>query len=335
MRGKVRAGIAGLGVGIPHEVVTNHDLEKRIDTTDEWIVTRTGIRERRIAPPEIATSDLAAQAAVQALQNAGRTAEEVDLIVVATATPDMPWPSTACLVQAKIGASRAAAFDLNAVCSGFVYALWTASQAVETGAYRCVLVIGADILSRQVNWEDRATCVLFGDGAGAVVLTPVEEPYGVLSGVLGADGTGAPLLHVPAGGTREPLSAEVIAQKRHTIQMRGREVFKFAVTIMGEVSVQALEKAGIAPEEVSLFIPHQANIRIIQAAAERLNLPMERVFVNVDRYGNTSAASIPIALYEAWASGRLRKGDVVVVVGFGAGLTWGACVIRWAYEGGS
>lgn len=331
MRGKVRAGIAGLGVGIPNEVVTNHDLEKRIDTTDEWIVTRTGIRERRIAPPEIATSDLAAQAAVQALQNAGRTAEEVDLIVVATATPDMPWPSTACLVQAKIGASKAAAFDLNAVCSGFVYALWTASQAVETGAYRCVLVIGADILSRQVNWEDRATCVLFGDGAGAVVLTPVEEPYGVLSGVLGADGTGASLLHVPAGGTREPLSAEVIAQKRHTIQMRGREVFKFAVTIMGEVSVQALEKAGIAPEEVSLFIPHQANIRIIQAAAERLNLPMERVFVNVDRYGNTSAASIPIALYEAWASGRLQKGDVVVVVGFGAGLTWGACVIRWAY----
>lgn len=331
MRGKVRAGIAGLGVGIPNEVVTNHDLEKRIDTTDEWIVTRTGIRERRIAPPEVATSDLAAQAAVQALQNAGRAAEEVDLIVVATATPDMPWPSTACLVQAKIGATRAAAFDLNAVCSGFVYALWTASQAVETGAYRCVLVIGADILSRQVNWEDRATCVLFGDGAGAVVLTPVEEPYGVLSGVLGADGTGAPLLHVPAGGTREPLSAEVIAQKRHTIQMRGREVFKFAVTIMGEVSMQALEQAGIAPEEVSLFIPHQANIRIIQAAAERLNLPMERVFVNVDRYGNTSAASIPIALYEAWVSGRLQKGDVVVVVGFGAGLTWGACVIRWAY----
>ncbi len=331
MRGKVRAGIAGLGVGIPNEVVTNHDLEKRIDTTDEWIVTRTGIRERRIAPPEIATSDLAAQAAVQALQNAGKSAEEVDLIVVATATPDMPWPSTACLVQAKIGASKAAAFDLNAVCSGFVYALWMASQAVETGAYRCALVIGADILSRQVNWEDRATCVLFGDGAGAVVLTPVEEPYGVLSGVLGADGTGAPLLHVPAGGTREPLSAEVIAQKRHTIQMRGREVFKFAVTIMGEVSVQALEKAGIAPEEVSLFIPHQANIRIIQAAAERLNLPMERVFVNVDRYGNTSAASIPIALYEAWASGRLQKGDVVVVVGFGAGLTWGACVIRWVY----
>lgn len=331
MRGKVRAGIAGLGVGIPTEVVTNHDLEKRIDTTDEWIVTRTGIRERRIAPPEIATSDLAAQAAVQALQNAGKSAEEVDLIVVATATPDMPWPSTACLVQAKIGATKAAAFDLNAVCSGFVYALWMASQAVETGAYRCVLVIGADILSRQVNWEDRATCVLFGDGAGAVVLTPVEEPYGVLSGVLGADGTGVPLLHVPAGGTREPLSAEVIAQKRHTIQMRGREVFKFAVTIMGEVSVQALDKAGIAPEEVSLFIPHQANIRIIQAAAERLNLPMERVFVNVDRYGNTSAASIPIALYEAWASGRLQKDDVVVVVGFGAGLTWGACVIRWVY----
>lgn len=331
MRGKIRAGIAGVGVGIPDTVVTNQDLEQRIDTTDEWIVTRTGIRERRIAPPEIATSDLAAQAALQALQNAGKSAEEVDLIVVATATPDMPWPSTACLVQAKIGASKAAAFDLNAVCSGFVYALWMASQAVETGAYRCVLVIGADILSRQVNWEDRATCVLFGDGAGAVVLTPVEEPYGVLSGVLGADGTGAPLLNVPAGGTREPLSPEVIDQKRHTIHMRGREVFKFAVTIMGEVSVQALEKAGIPPEQVNLFIPHQANIRIIQAAAERLNLPMERVFVNVDRYGNTSAASIPIAIYEAWEQGRLKKGDVAVVVGFGAGLTWGACVLRWAY----
>ncbi|GBC94418.1 3-oxoacyl-[acyl-carrier-protein] synthase 3 [bacterium HR16] len=331
MRSNVRAGIIGVGVGIPEKVITNHDLEQRIDTTDEWIVTRTGIRERRVAPPHIATSDLAAQAAHQALQNAGKSAEEIDLIVVATATPDMPWPSTACLVQAKIGATKAAAFDLNAVCSGFVYALWIAAQAVETGAYRCVLVIGADILSRQVNWEDRATCVLFGDGAGAVILAPVEEPYGVLAGVLGADGTGAPLLNVPAGGTREPLSPEVIARKRHTIQMRGREVFKFAVTIMGEVAVQALEKAGIPPEEVSLFIPHQANIRIIQAAAERLNLPMERVFVNVDRYGNTSAASIPIALYEAWAQGRLKKGDVAVVVGFGAGLTWGACVLRWMY----
>lgn len=329
MPNRMRAGIVGLGVGIPEQVLTNHDLEQRVDTSDEWIVTRTGIRERRVAPPSVATSDLAAQAAMQALQNAGRRPEDVDLIVVATATPDMPWPSTACLVQAKIGASRAAAFDLNAVCSGFVYALWIATQAVETGAYRCVLVIGADILSRQVNWEDRATCVLFGDGAGAVVLAPVEEPFGVLSGVLGADGTGAPLLNVPAGGTREPLSPEAIAQKRHTIQMRGREVFKFAVTIMGEASLQALEKAGIPPEEVALFIPHQANIRIIQAAAERLNLPMERVFVNVDRYGNTSAASIPIALYEAWASGRVHRGDIVVVVGFGAGLTWGSCVIRW------
>lgn len=331
MLSNVRAGIVGVGVGIPETVLTNHDLEQRIDTSDEWIVTRTGIRERRIAPAHVATSDLAAQAAEQALRNAGKSAQDVDLIVVATATPDMPWPSTACLVQAKIGASRAAAFDLNAVCSGFVYALWIAAQAVETGAYRCVLVIGADILSRQVNWEDRSTCVLFGDGAGAVVLAPVQEPYGVLSGVLGADGTGAPLLNVPAGGTREPLSPDVIARKRHTIQMRGREVFKFAVTIMGEVAVQALEKAGIPPEEVSLFIPHQANIRIIQAAAERLNLPMERVFVNVDRYGNTSAASIPIAIYEAWAQGRLKKGDLAVVVGFGAGLTWGACVIRWAY----
>ncbi|MGQ9539972.1 MAG: beta-ketoacyl-ACP synthase III [Armatimonadota bacterium] len=331
MRSNVRAGIIGVGVGIPETVLTNHDLEQRIDTSDEWIVTRTGIRERRIAPAHVATSDLAAQAAEQALRNAGKSAQDVDLIVVATATPDMPWPSTACLVQAKIGASKAAAFDLNAVCSGFVYALWIAAQAVETGAYRCVLVIGADILSRQVNWEDRSTCVLFGDGAGAVVLAPVQEPYGVLSGVLGADGTGTPLLNVPAGGTREPLSPDVIARKRHTIQMRGREVFKFAVTIMGEVAVQALEKAGIPPEEVSLFIPHQANIRIIQAAAERLNLPMERVFVNVDRYGNTSAASIPIAIYEAWAQGRLKKGDLAVVVGFGAGLTWGACVIRWAY----
>jgi len=327
----MRAGIVGVGVGIPDTVITNRDLEQRLDTTDEWIVTRTGIRERRIAPPEIATSDLAAQAALQALRDAGKRAEEVDLIVVATATPDMPWPSTACLVQAKIGAVRAAAFDLNAVCSGFVYALWMAAQAVQTGAYRCVLVIGADILSRQVNWEDRSTCVLFGDGAGAVVLAPVEEPYGILSGVLGADGTGVPLLNIPAGGTREPLSTEALAQNRHTIHMRGREVFKFAVTIMGEVSVQALEKAGIRPEQVDLFIPHQANIRIIQAAAERLNLPMERVFVNVERYGNTSAASIPIALYEAHVQGHLKRGDLVVVVGFGAGLTWGACVIRWAY----
>lgn len=332
MRNRLRAGIAGVGIAVPEQVLTNHNLEQCVDTSDEWILTRTGIRERRIAPAHIATSDLAAQAAREALQQAGKSAEEVDLIVVATATPDMPWPATACLVQSNIGARNAAAFDLNAVCSGFVYALWVASQVVETGAYRCVLVVGADILSRQVNWEDRQTCVLFGDGAGAVLLTPVQHPYGVLTGVLGADGTGAPLLSVPAGGTRLPLTEEVIAKKQNSIHMRGREVFKFAVSIMGEAALQALQKADLTPSDVSLFIPHQANIRIIQAAAERLNLPMERVFVNLERYGNTSAASIPIALYEAWTSGRIQRDDLIVMVGFGAGLTWGACVVRWHLE---
>ncbi|HEX5323880.1 MAG TPA: beta-ketoacyl-ACP synthase III [Capsulimonadaceae bacterium] len=323
-----RAGIVGTGSYVPTKIITNFDLEKRLDTSDEWIRSRTGISERRIAAPHEATSDLALAAARRALEDARIAAADLDLIIVATCTPDMPFPATAAIVQAELGATRAAAFDLNAVCSGFSYGLEVGAQMIAGGSFERVLVIGADIMSRTLNWDDRSTCVLFGDGAGAVVLGPVEAG-GLVSSVLGADGTGGPLLCIPAGGSREPISADKIDDCRNTMQMNGREVYKFAVQVMGEAAVQALDKCGLGPSDVALFIPHQANIRIIESAAKRLGLPSERVFVNLDRYGNTSAASIPLALDEAVRSGRVGEGDIVVTVGFGAGLTWGANVIQW------
>jgi 3-oxoacyl-[acyl-carrier-protein] synthase-3 len=324
------AAIAGLGMYVPERVMTNADLEKLVETSDEWIVARTGIRERRIAAPDQATSDLALPAAREALAVAGIAPERVELIVVATCTGDMgSFPATATILQDKLGAKRAAAFDVAAVCSGFAYGLDVAAQYVQTGRYANALVVGAEVLSKVVDWSDRNTCVLFGDGAGAAVLTAAPWGEGILGGVLGADGSGGCLLNVPGGGSRSPLTAESIAAGAGYLKMRGKEVYRFAVEIMGEAAVQALDSVGLAPSDVDLFIPHQANVRIIDAAAKRLDLPSEKVFVNVDRYGNTSAASVPIGLYEAWKSCRIRPGDLVVTVGFGAGLTWGANVIRW------
>lgn len=325
-------GIIGIGSYVPNKVLTNKDLEKIVETSDEWIVDRTGIKERHVVEPGIATSDLATHAAEKALQDAGINADEIDLIIVATATPDMIFPSTACLVQDKIKASNAAAFDLAAGCSGFAYGLVVGSQFIKTGLYKKVLVIGAETLSTILDWTDRNTCVLFGDGAGAAVLGEVPAGYGILGVDIGADGSGGELLKIPAGGSRLPATNETISQRMHYIQMSGNDVFKFAVKVMGEAAVKALENSGLSNSDVDCLIPHQANIRIIQSAAKRLKLPMEKVIVNVDKYGNTSAASIPIALNEAVDSGKIKNGDVVVLVGFGAGLTWASCVIKWYKE---
>ena len=326
----VPAGIVATGICLPERVLTNAELEKMVDTEDAWIRSRTGIGERRIIAEGQGTSDLAVEAAKTALQNGGISPEEVDLIIVATITPDMLFPSTSCLVQEKIGARRAAAFDLSAGCTGFVYALATAAQFIGTGLYKTVLVIGAESMSRVVNWQDRNTCVLFGDGAGAAVVRPVEEGYGIKSVELGSDGSGGDLLKLEVGGTWKPITEMNLNCPERYLFMAGREVFKFAVRTMGDSSLAALKKAGIDKSDIDLFIPHQANNRIIEAAAKRLGLPLEKVFLNVHKYGNTSSASIPVALHEALAEGRIKKGDNLVFVGFGTGLTWGACVIRWA-----
>ncbi|KYH32489.1 beta-ketoacyl-ACP synthase III [Neomoorella mulderi] len=323
-------GIVGTGSCLPERVLTNAELEQMVDTSDEWIRSRTGIRERRIASQDTAASDLAVPAAVKALKMAGLTAEAVDLIIVATVTPDTLFPATACLVQERLGARGAAAFDLSAGCSGFIYALAAASQFIAAGVYQTALVIGVEILSKIINWQDRNTCVLFGDGAGAVVLQAVPAGEGLLGLHLGADGSGGSLLSMPAGGSRLPASSSTVEKHLHTIHMNGPEVFKFAVRVMGEASLKALEQAGLRKEEVDFLIPHQANIRIIEAATKRLGLAPEKVYVNLDRYGNMSSASIPVALDEAYREGRLKRGDKVVLVAFGAGLTWGAAVLSWS-----
>ncbi|HHV44763.1 MAG TPA: ketoacyl-ACP synthase III [Firmicutes bacterium] len=329
MKEKRSAGILGTGRYVPERVLTNHDLEKMVDTSDEWIVTRTGIKERRIAAPDQASSDLGLAAAQAALADANISAEQLDLVVVATVTPDHAFPSTASIIQHKLGAVNAGAYDLSAGCSGFVYALCTAAAMIQSGAMDYVLVVGAETLSKIVDWTDRSTCVLFGDGAGAVVLGPVGSGYGLVSSVLGSDGSGAELLCVAAGGSRRPASPQTVEAKQHFLSMHGNEVFKFAVRIMDEASNLVLAKAGLSSQDVDLFIPHQANIRIIEAAAKRLGLPMERVYVNVDAYGNTSAASIPIALDEAHKQGLIRGDSYTLLVGFGAGLTWAAAILRW------
>ncbi|MBC7228030.1 MAG: ketoacyl-ACP synthase III [Thermoflexales bacterium] len=326
-----RAHIVGWGKYVPQRVLTNDDLSRMVDTSDEWIVTRTGIRERRIAADGETTATMAVQAARRALEVAGIGPEQVDLIIVATATPDYFFPATACLVQDALGASRAAAFDLAAGCTGFVYALGVAAAMVESGAIRTALVVGSETLSRITDWTDRNTCVLFGDGAGAVVLRAGPDDGGILATVLGADGSGKDLLVLPAGGSRHPASHQTVAERMHFIKMQGRDVFRFAVRVVPTATRQVLERAGLTLDDVALFIPHQANGRIIESAVRDLKLPPERVYNNLDRYGNTSAASIPIALCEAVEEGRLRPGDVVVCVGFGAGLTWGATVLRWTY----
>ncbi|WP_424765823.1 beta-ketoacyl-ACP synthase III [Paenibacillus sp. sgz302251] len=322
-------GIIGTGKYVPERILSNHELEKMVETNDEWIVTRTGIKERRIAAAEEATSDLALQASRIAIEAAGLTAEDIDLIIVATITPDMFFPSTACLLQDKLGAKKAAAFDLSAACSGFIYGLATGSNMIATGMYKHVLVVGAETLSRITDYSDRNTCILFGDGAGAVVLGQVEEGRGFRSFELGADGSGGELLKVHGGGSRVPATEESIQSKQHYIHMAGNDVFKFAVRIMGSAAEDALQKAGIAKEDVDLLVPHQANIRIIQSALNRLNLSEDKAMVNLDKYGNMSAASIPVALAEAVEQGRVNEGDCLVLVGFGGGLTWGASVLIW------
>lgn len=326
------AGILGVGMAVPRRVVTNADLERIVNTSDEWIVSRTGIRERRIVSDGECTSLLAAEASRMALEDAGVSADRLDIVLCATCSGDYLWPATACIVQNEIGAGTAQAFDISAACAGFVYGVQLAGALIQSGAAEHVLVIGADTLSRHVDWSDRSTCVLFGDGAGAVVMGPVHAGDGLLGSAMGADGSRVHSLYIPAGGTRNPLTCELLTQRRDKLVMNGPEVFKFAVRIMGEACLSALENAGLTPEDVDLFVPHQANIRIIRAAAQRMALTDERVFTNVDRYGNTSAASVPIALCEAVASGRVNKGSVLVFVGFGAGLTWGANVLRWTRD---
>ncbi|MDE4541874.1 beta-ketoacyl-ACP synthase III [Thermoanaerobacterium sp. R66] len=324
-----KAGILGTGSFVPENKLTNQDLEKMVDTSDEWIVSRTGIKERRIAPQSMTTSYMATEAAKKAIEDAGIEASEIDLIIVATVVPDMNFPSTACLVQANIKATKAAAFDIEVGCSGFIYGLSIAKQFVESGTYKTVLVIAADVLSKITNWEDRNTCVLFGDGAGAAIVGPVKDGYGILDNVIGADGTGGMHLYMPAGGSRMPASEDTVKNKLHTIHMNGQEVFKFAVNVMNTATVEVLNRCGLKPEDVDLFIPHQANIRIIDAAMKKLKLSKEKVFINLDKYGNMSAASVIVALDEALKAGRIKNGDIILMVAFGAGLTWGSTVIKW------
>jgi len=321
--------ISGVGAYVPSKVLTNAELERMVDTTDEWITTRTGIKERRIAAKDEFTSDLAAKAAQRAMKAAGVTGDQIDLIIVATITPDMVFPSTACLVQQKIGARRAAAFDLEAACSGFIYGLEIAQQFIMSRTYDTVLVIGAEKLSSIVDWQDRNTCVLFGDGAGAAVLQNRTTSHGLLTAVMGADGGKANLLHMPGGGSRCPATTESVASRLHYLRMEGKETFKHAVQAMMSAAQEALRRCEVDITQIKCIIPHQANRRIIDAVAERLGATPGQLFVNLERYGNTSAASVAIALDEAVSSGRIRRGDLVLLVVFGAGLTWGAAVIEW------
>lgn len=321
------AEIVGVGSYLPEKRLTNPDLERMVETSDDWIVSRTGIRERRMVAKGQATSHLAAEAASRALADAGVHPEAVDLLIVGTATPDMLMPSTACLVQTELG-MRCPAFDVNAACTGFIYALSTAVSAIESGRYGTVLVVGADALTPFVDFTDRSTCVLFGDGAGAVVVR-ASDSAGALGIVLGADGEGADLLTIPAGGSAAPATCERVEAHETTIQMNGNEVFKFAVRAIPAVTVEALAASGLGVDDLTWLVPHQANQRIISTIAERLGVPESHVFSNVERTGNTSAASIPLALDDLYTSGHLAPGDVVALVGFGAGLTWGAAIVRW------
>jgi 3-oxoacyl-[acyl-carrier-protein] synthase-3 len=321
--------IAGVGAYTPERIVTNQDFEKTLDTSDEWITQRTGIKERHYAAEDQVTSDLATEASLRALAAAGLEPSDVELIVVATATGDMVFPSTACMTQAKIGAKDAVCFDVVAGCTGFIYALVTAQQYLKSGTVGNALVIGAEILTRFSDMTDRSSCVLFGDGAGAVVLKPCGPERGILETYLGADGTLGPLLDMPAGGSKRPPSHETVDQRLHTITMQGRKVYVHALKAMGDSIVKVIEDSGFTGEDLDILFPHQANIRIIQSVAERAGLPMEKVFVNIQKYGNTSAASIPIAMAEAIEEGRLVDGMLVGLVAFGSGFTWGAALMRW------
>jgi 3-oxoacyl-[acyl-carrier-protein] synthase III len=323
------AAITGWGMYVPDRILSNADLEQLVETNDEWIVSRTGIRERRVVGPNDTSASMGAAAARQALELAGVKPDEIDLLIVATSTPDTLMPSAACLVQTELGATRAGPMDINAACSGFVYALAVGAQFIRAGTSKAALVIGSDALTRFINYKDRNTCILFGDGAGAVVLQPSTQPTGVLSVDLGAiPGTGS-LLEIPGGGSAIPPTHESVEAGKHYMTMQGREVFKLAVRAMGDSSEKVITEAGLTPDDVSLVIPHQANVRILEATAKRLNLPMERMYINLDRYGNTSAATIPIAICEADQEGLLHPGDNLVFTAFGGGLTWASALVRW------
>jgi 3-oxoacyl-[acyl-carrier-protein] synthase-3 len=324
-----RAAVLGLGTFVPSRVLTNAELERMVETTDEWIVSRTGIRTRHMVAPDQASSDLAVPAAAAALRDAGLAAGDLDLIICTTTTPDMFFPATACLVQERIGARRAGAFDLLAACSSFVYGVITAAQVIESGMARYVLVVAAEVLTKLVDWTDRTTCVLIGDGAGAVVMGPSSNGGGVRASVVGADGSAADILKLPAPGSRNPMTPEVIAQGLHRARMDGQAVFKLAVRIVPDAIRQVVQTAGMTLDDIAWFVPHQANQRIIEAIARGTHVPLERFVSTIDRYGNTSSASIPLSLAEARRDGRLKHGDHVVLVAFGGGFTWSACALTW------
>ena len=328
----MKAQILGAGYALPNRVLSNAELEQMVDTSDEWIVTRTGIRERRICDEDKAASDLGYEAAKMALARAGVSPLEIDLIIVATVTPDMLFPSTACLIQDMLGATNAAAFDLSAGCTGFVYALALADRYLMSPSCRNVLIIGVEILSRITDYTDRNTCVLFGDGAGAMVLGKGQGSCGILSTCLGADGGGRDLLYMPAGGSRLPASIKTVANREHFIKMAGNEVFKFATRVVPEYASKVLKDAGLTIEDVDHVVLHQANIRILQTAAKRLRVPWEKMVVNIDRYGNMSSATVPVAVAEAVEQDRIKDGDLILMVAFGAGLTMGAALVRWGRD---
>jgi 3-oxoacyl-[acyl-carrier-protein] synthase-3 len=326
-----RVSITGLGSHVPERVLTNEDLARMVDTSDEWIVARTGIHERRVAAPGEALSDVALPAAREALARAGLGPHELDVVICATVTPDMTFPATAAILADELGATAAAAYDLSAGCTGFMYALAQAYSMLASGLARTALVVGGDLLSKIVDWSDRSTCILFGDGAGAVVLGRVDTG-GFLGFELGADGSGGPELYIPAGGSRSPATEETVARGEHYVRMNGREVFKFATRVLVSSAQSLLDRCGVAVEDVDVYVPHQANVRIIQHAIEKLGIPPERVVINVDRYGNTSSGSIPLALADAVGEGRMQAGDLVLMTGMGAGLTWGSGLMEWTEE---
>jgi len=326
-----KASITGWGKYLPDKILTNEDLEGMVDTSDEWIKSRTGIKQRYIAAENQTTGDLAYHASRKALAKADLKAENLDMIIVATVTPDMPFPATSCILEDRLGAANAATFDLEAGCSGFVYGLSVASQFIETGMYDNILVVGAETLSKIMDWEDRNTCVLFGDGAGAAVVQSVEKG-GFMSFDLGSDGSGGESLFMPGGGSLNPATEKTVKDRLHYIKMEGNQVFKFAVKRMSQSSIDVVNKAGFEPEDVDLFIPHQANTRIINSAAKRLNLKNDEVYVNLPEYGNTSSASVPIAMAEARNKGLIKNGDKIVLVAFGAGLTWASAFLEWNEE---
>jgi 3-oxoacyl-[acyl-carrier-protein] synthase-3 len=325
----LRSKIISTGSYLPEKVFTNDDLEKMVDTSDEWITERTGIKERRIADESQAASDLAYEASKAALKSAGLKADDIDLIIVATVTGDMPFPSTACILQDKLGALNAVGFDINATCSGFLYSLYIADSLIKSRMHKRVLVVGAEVLSRITDWEDRTTCVIFGDGAGAAIIEPTEEDHGILSMHINSDGRMWELLHMPGGGSKNPASIDTIKKKLHYIKMKGNETFKVAVRTLEDLVIKTLHENKLDASKLSLLIPHQANLRIIQATADRIGIPMDKVIVNLERYGNTSAASIPIALDEAVRTGRIRDGDYILLEAFGGGFTWASALIRW------